>query len=333
MPAGCGRGQYEGEPVRADSPSIHDAPPAWMAITRRIRWRQTGLPPRSHASRARHLLSPPHHGSVTAVSGPPDGRAASSGRVFRNITVTPRDRVDRDRFRALRSGHRVAAYRTPFHSSRSPDRGSSTTSDATSKRMVARRRRSYRGQPGSPLVANATQARVHGVRELLRRSGSPECLGPAAERVEHERDLEGMACSEAPGELRGAPGELVHVGGRRRSSHARRPGAWRGCANTSRSGWPRADRRARPRDVPRDRRPASVRRGARMWSPAPANASEVTWSIAPLVTRNIRCSSVFVPTRTSTPAPAPAAIRSIGRAGRTSPSITGCQGIKLTATS
>ncbi len=50
------------------------------------------------------------------------------------------------------------AKRTPSHKARSADRGSSTTSDLVSKRMVALRLRSYFGQPQSPLAANATQA-------------------------------------------------------------------------------------------------------------------------------------------------------------------------------
>ena len=53
----------------------------------------------------------------------------------------------------------------------------------------------------------------------------------------------------------------------------------------------------------------------------------------PFGTRNSRHSSVFVPTMRSIFALAPAAMRSIGRAGITSPSITGCHGIMLTATS
>src|SRR6266487_1896190 len=44
------------------------------------------------------------------------------------------------------------SYRTPSHSARSADCGSSTTSDVASKRMVALRESSYFGQPGSPLV-------------------------------------------------------------------------------------------------------------------------------------------------------------------------------------
>ena len=45
------------------------------------------------------------------------------------------------------------------------------------------------------------------------------------------------------------------------------------------------------------------------------------------------CSSVFVPTMRSMSAPAPAAMRSIGRAGMTSPSTTGCHGSMLATTS
>jgi hypothetical protein len=41
-------------------------------------------------------------------------------------------------------------YRTSFHSARSAEQGSSTTSDVVSKRMVALRCSSYCGQPGSP---------------------------------------------------------------------------------------------------------------------------------------------------------------------------------------
>ena len=49
-------------------------------------------------------------------------------------------------------------WRTPAHSSRSTDRGSSRAFEVVSKRIVALRLRSYFGQPGSPFVANATQA-------------------------------------------------------------------------------------------------------------------------------------------------------------------------------
>ena len=68
--------------------------------------------------------------------------------------------------------------------------------------MVARRRRSYRGQPQSPLVANAHPGGVHGISELLRRVGSQKRLSPAAERVEDEGNLEPMAGAEESVELR-----------------------------------------------------------------------------------------------------------------------------------
>jgi hypothetical protein len=50
------------------------------------------------------------------------------------------------------------ANATPSQSARSADRGSFTTSEVVSKRIVALRVRSYFGQPQSPLVANATHA-------------------------------------------------------------------------------------------------------------------------------------------------------------------------------
>lgn len=56
---------------------------------------------------------------------------------------------------------------------------------------------------------------MHGVGELLRRVGSRKRLGLVAERVQDEGDLEPVARAEVPVELRGAPGKLVHVGGRR----------------------------------------------------------------------------------------------------------------------
>ncbi|MET4133988.1 hypothetical protein [Pseudarthrobacter sp. PvP090] len=60
--------------------------------------------------------------------------------------------------------------------------------------------------------------------------------------------------------------------------------------------------------------------------------SSVMPAIAPLATSHSRQSSVFVPTITSTCPPDPAAIRSIGTTGRTSPSRTGCHGIPLAMT-
>ena len=71
--------------------------------------------------------------------------------------------------------------------------------------MVALRLRSYLGQPGSPLVAKATQARVHGVGELLRRvcpEQRPEQRDVLAQGVEDEGDLQRVDGAEAPAELR-----------------------------------------------------------------------------------------------------------------------------------
>jgi pimeloyl-ACP methyl ester carboxylesterase len=71
-----------------------------------------------------------HTDADAALGGSSDGRISSAGR----------------------------SYRTPSHRARSADRGSSATSDVVSRRMMALRCSSYFGQPGSPLVAKATQA-------------------------------------------------------------------------------------------------------------------------------------------------------------------------------
>ena len=55
-------------------------------------------------------------------------------------------------------GGPAARHRTPCHSARSHERGSPTTSDTVLKRIVARRARSYAGQPGFPVLAKAIQA-------------------------------------------------------------------------------------------------------------------------------------------------------------------------------
>ena len=65
----------------------------------------------------------------------------------------------------------------------------------------------------------------------------------------------------------------------------------------------------------------------------PATASSVVRSNKPFTTTNSLQSSVFVPIRTSTSELAPAAIRSMGRSGMVLPSITGCQGSPVVATS
>ena len=132
-------------------------------------------------------------------------------------------------------------------------RGSSTTSESVSKRMVGLRLRSYsanRDRPGG----EGNPGGVHRVGERLWRVWSQKRLGSEAERVEDEGDLQRMARAEASAELRRAPGEFVHVGGAGRSSRGRRPGEWRGCASTSRSGLPRAGRRRWRPDAPRGRR-------------------------------------------------------------------------------
>lgn len=50
------------------------------------------------------------------------------------------------------------SYRRSSHKVRSADRGSSTISDVVPKRIVALHESSYLDQPGSPLLAKATQA-------------------------------------------------------------------------------------------------------------------------------------------------------------------------------
>ena len=46
----------------------------------------------------------------------------------------------------------------PVHRARSQARGSSTTLETVSNRIVARRPRSYLGHPGFPVLAKATHA-------------------------------------------------------------------------------------------------------------------------------------------------------------------------------
>src|SRR5689334_17671156 len=53
---------------------------------------------------------------------------------------------------------RICQGRERSHKTRSSPRGSSTTSDAVSKRIVARRCKLYESQPGSPRVMKLIQA-------------------------------------------------------------------------------------------------------------------------------------------------------------------------------
>ena len=87
---------------------------------------------------------------------------------------------------------------TASKASRSSRAGSSSTSHSASKRIVARRSRSYAGHAGQAGVVRVAgpgerdPGPVHGVGDALALgSGAREHLGAAAvEVVEHERDLE-----------------------------------------------------------------------------------------------------------------------------------------------
>ena len=141
-------------------------------------------------------------------------------------------------------------YRTPSHSARSQDRGSSTIREVASKRIVARRLASYFGQPGSPAIAKATHALCIACGELLRRRGakqrSQHLARALVERVEHERDLERVARAHEAAASRRRPGELVHVSGAGVRPSAPRLGGARACGTTSRSRRRREFRRDSP---------------------------------------------------------------------------------------
>ena len=103
---------------------------------------------------------------------------------------------------AIRRGATPAgAYRTPSHSARSADRGSSTTAGVVSKRIVARRSRSYRGHPASPWSRRRPRLRAwrRPAPAAGRRPGPASV--PLVERVEDEGDLERVAGAEHAAEL------------------------------------------------------------------------------------------------------------------------------------
>ena len=114
-----------------------------------------------------------HTNADTALGCSSDGRISSTGR----------------------------SYRKPSHSARSADRGSSTTSEVVSKRMVALRLSSYFGQPESPLVAKATQAACMVSASCCGGLVPRARLSPVAERVEDEGNLQRMARAKESVEL------------------------------------------------------------------------------------------------------------------------------------
>ena len=113
------------------------------------------------------------------------------------------------------------SYRTPSHSARSTERGSSTTSDVVSKRMVALRCRSYCRPTGVSIGREGHPGGVHGVGELLRRVRSQQRLSPVAERVEDEGE------SPAHGTRRGVHRTAV-------SARQTRTYRWPGCSSRGR---------------------------------------------------------------------------------------------------
>ena len=194
------------------------------------------------------------------------------------------------------AGRTRAQRRSACHSVRSNGRGSSTTCETMSKRIVARRSRSYLGQPGSPVVANATQARcmvsASACGGSLAEQRALHLGGAEVQGVEDEGDLEGVAGTERATEGRRAPGELVHVGGRRARRRGHRPGGWPGrrhhqsvsmAASTSPGRGVRVGRSDRqPRRRPTPRRPPPPRTRTR--ATGPARISSVTRSSEPLAT-------------------------------------------------
>ena len=286
--------------------------------------------------------SPPHASPscfsphrTTARSPPsrshPMGRAASSGRVFRSMAVTPSDRVTEtdSQHSAPATGPRPTVYPSTALARRIEDR----------PRPLMPHRSAWLPAAGGRIVA------TRGLR-WSRTPPRPRASGPRVPEAEWLSKVfrsRRRACrirmgSRGHGMLRGARRTAGSARRTRtcrwsrRSSRGRRPGAWRECASTSRSGRPRVDHQARPRDVPRDRRPASVGR-------EPVSGHHLGQRLGgDLVDRATRYQEhsmlvgVGADQKVDTGA-APASIRSIGRAGRMYPSITGCQGIKLTATS
>ena len=136
-------------------PALESRSSLWPRVDRGDRCRGAAM------ARARRLscLSP-----VDGVWAHSPGLAAAcrrpASRASRGVS-TARQGRSYGLKRRRRGTTRVRSPRQPAlaHSARSNDRGSSTTHETVSKRIVARRSRSYRGQPGSPVAAKATQAR------------------------------------------------------------------------------------------------------------------------------------------------------------------------------
>ena len=118
---------------------------------------------------------------------------------------------------------RARGRRAPAPSSRPP------------KRRVCRSS-PYAGQPGSPSVTNADP----GARACRRPATCGGCVADQraalghVEGVEDEPDLQGVAGAEHPTQGRGAPAELVDVGGRARARAGPRPDAAPAAGRTSR---------------------------------------------------------------------------------------------------
>ena len=148
---------------------------------------------------------------------------------------------------------------------RARDHGSSTTSGAIRKRMVARRSRSYFGQPQSPSSAKATQAAC-----MVSASGC-EGLGPVSGSVASPR----VSKTNGTSRPQQAPSRPLYCGDCHANSYAKVAAvdlvAW--ASANRRTGTPtyeslRIAAHSSPsmaQDARRDSSPASSRQQARRW--------------------------------------------------------------------